>query len=332
MFMKYILIFIFLIISGIGFCADAIHIYGIHDWGSGANGLFSGKTRWDVEMIRVGIDSPNLQPIIDEGFTLIIRLGKNWGESVPRNSSEWASFAAACAGTVNTYKNFTNKWIIGNEMNANFDSNITAANYISIYTLCRNAIKAVQPEAEVIVAAVAPWNSSQNPGGSYSYAWLNYMEYLVNHLNNDCDGYALHAYGGRNGDNDPRDDNYWGFGVYKDWMNIILANNYAKNKPVYLTEMNCFADGFGSTVGYPKYPYSSGWINKAYEEINNWNQSHTQKIKCACWFAYANGGFPGYDLTLLPQASSDFSYTTSNTNYTNTPPANVSYTMWEIFD
>ena len=330
--MKKIFSILFLLLCGVVFGGDAGHIYGIHDWGSGASGFFSGKTRWDVEMIRVGIDTPNLQQIVNDGFTLIVRLGKSWGESIPRNSSEWNSFAASCANTVNTYKNVTNKWIIGNEMNANFDSNIPASQYVTVYTLCRDAIKAVQPDAEVLVAAVAPWNASQNPGGSYSYAWLNYMEYIVNHLNSNCDGFAIHAYGGRNGDNDPRDDNYWGFGVYKDWMAIINANPQTALKPVYLTEMNCFADGFGPTTGYPKYPYSSGWINKAFEEINNYNVNNNYRIRCACWFAYSNGGFPGYDLTLLPQASSDFSYTTQHTNYLNLGPSEVNKHLWELYN
>ena len=157
------------------------------------------------------------------------------------------------------------------------------------------------------------------------------MDALVNGINNDCDGYAIHAYGGRNKDADPRNDNYWGFGVYKDWMNIIGNNMYAHIKPVYLTEINCFADGQGSTTGFPKYGYSSGWINKAYEEINNWNRSHNQKIYCACWFAYANGGFPGYDLTLIGQASADFSYTTQNTNYTIADPTAIRSVFWNIY-
>lgn len=310
--------------------ADPTHIYGIHDWGAGASGLFNGKSRWDVEVIRVGIDAPNLQQIKDDGFTVIVRLAKQWGESVPVNSGEWAGFAASCASTVNAYQTITTKWIVGNEMNANFDSNITAANYITIYTQCRAAIKAVQPDAEVLVAAVAPWNSSQNPGGPYAHAWLNYMKALVDGLGTNCDGFAIHAYGGRNGDSDPRDDNYLGFAVYKDWMAIIGGNAAAAQKPVYLTEMNPFADGFGPTVGYPKYAYSAGWIQKAYEEINAWNGAHTLKIRAACWFAYSNGGFPGYDLTLLPQAASDFSATTSGTNYSYIP-AGMDWGEWAMY-
>lgn len=312
---------------------EATHIYGIHDWGGGANGIFNGKSRWDVQMVRVGMDSIDAAAITNDGFTLIIRLGKQWGESVPRSSSEWDSFAASCASTVSVYSSYCKRWIIGNEMNANFDSNISASDYMTIFGKCRTAIKTVQPDTEVIVAAVAPWNATQDPGGPYSHssAWLNYMDALVNGLNNDCDGYALHAYGGRSGDNDPRNDTGWGFGVYKDWMYIIGNNMFAHVKPVYLTEMNSFADGDGFTPGYPKYAYPTGWIQKAFEEINTWNRNHTQKIYCACWFAYANGGFPGYDLTLIGQASSDFSWTTQNTSYTIADPTEVLNAGWEVY-
>ena len=324
---------IFILNLAVALAGDATHIYGIHDWGSGANGLFNGKSRWDVETIRVGIDAPtNLPQINNEGFTLILRLGKGWGESVPRSSSEWDSFAASCASTVCVYTTYSKRFIIGNEFNANFDANIPASSYIQVYNKCYTAIKSRAPEVEVIMGAVAPYNASNNPGGPYSYAWLNYFYTMVTAVGNNCDGYAIHAYGGRLGDADPRDDNYYAFGVYKDWMGILALNYFTSQKPVYLTEMNCFIDGFGTTTGYPKYPYSAGWINKAYEDINNWNTTHSQKIQCACWFAYTNGGFPGYDLTLVPQASSDFSFTTQNTNYLNRDPLSVPSNQWSILE
>ena len=326
---KIIAIFFYINLLYVSCFADPTHIYGIHDWGSGANGLFNGKAGWDVEVLRVGIDSPtNYQQINNENFTLIVRLAKNWGESVPSNSNEWDSFVASCASTVSVYTAYSNRFIIGNEMNADFDSNIPASSYITIYNKCRAAIKAQTPNVEVLAAAVAPYNSSNNPGGPYSYAWLNYFFSMVTAFGNNCDGYAIHAYGGRNGDPDPRDDNYFAFGVYKDWMNILASSPYAYNKPVYLTEMNCFVDG---SPPYPTYSYSSGWINRAFEEINNWNRAHYQKISCACWFAYSNGGFPGYDLTLINQARDDFSYTTQNTEYTIQDPASVSENLWSLY-
>ncbi len=142
---------------------------------------------------------------------------------------------------------------------------------------------------------------------------------------------AIHAYGGRNGDTDPRDDNYWGFGVYEDWMEIITGNAYAKNKPVFLTEMNHAADGDESgNPGYPKYDYPAGYINKLFEEINSWNEQSDTKIHCACWFSYANGGFPGYNISTNSQMSSDFSYTTSNTDY-RIIEASVPNNLWEIY-
>ena len=76
--------FILLMICGmipwIAPAADPTHIYGIHDWGAGASGLFNGKSRWDVEVIRVGIDAPNLQQIKDDGFT-VTAMSKSMGRA-----------------------------------------------------------------------------------------------------------------------------------------------------------------------------------------------------------------------------------------------------------
>jgi hypothetical protein len=325
---QWVLIWVFIAVLAATGAAEneAVHIYGIHSWGDGANGIMNGKTGWTVEVVNTDPFGADLTPdqaqrIVNEGFTLIIRINKIFGTTVPTNPSEYDAFAAACAAKVTTFQNYCHRWIIGNEMNADFEGNIPAGNYITLYQKCRTQIHAVQPEAEVLVAAVAPWNSSQKPSGPYgSSCWLNYMYQLVNTLGDEADGYAIHAYGGRGGDSDPRDDSDWGFGVFKRWMEIIDANAFARTKPVYLTEMNHAADGQGSTAGYPKYPYPAGYIQRLFQAINTWNIGNAHKIRCAAWFAYANGGFPGYDITLNSQMRDDFSAATRDTNYTFLTP------------
>lgn len=311
---------------------EPTYIYGIHSWGWGAGGLLNGKSGWSVEVINTDpfpwdITPTDAQNIINDGFELIIRINKTFGETVPKDSSQWDSFAQQCAQKVQTFKPYCHIWIIGNEMNADFEGNIPVDDYIEVYSRCRQKIKEVQPEAIVLVAPLAPWNSSQSGSGPYpaNRPWLNYMYELVNTLDDDCDGYAIHAYGGRGGDSDPRDDDEWGFGVFKKWMEIIDDNPFARTKPVYLTEMNHAADG-QSTPGYPKYDYPAGYIIRLYEAINSWNEENGFQIKCACWFAYANGGFPGYNISLNSQMQADFSWTTANTNYPNrllSVPTNV---------
>ena len=317
---------------------EPVHIYGIHSWGFGANGLMHGKRGWSVEVINTDPFAwdptpSDIQNVVNEDFEVILRINKIFGESVPRNSSEWDSFAQKCADKVNLFKQHCHIWIIGNEMNADFEGNIPVGNYVEVFRRCRLQIKSVQPEAKVICAAVAPWNASQTGAGPYptNRQWLNYMYEMVHTLNDDTDGYAIHAYGGRGGDSDPRDDNEMGFGVFKRWMEIIDGNPYAVTKPVYLTEMNHAADGQGSTPGYPLYSYPAGYIQKLFEAINDWNITHAHRIQCACWFAYANGGFPGYNITLNSQMSADFSYTTLNSDYYNRLLA-VTPASWIVYE
>ena len=108
-------------------------------------------------------------------------------------------------------------------------------------------------------------------------------------------------------------------------MNIIGANQYAKNKVVHMTEMNTAADSWPGDKAISG-TYAAGWIQKAYEDINNWNKTHAQKISSVNWFTYQlGGGYWGYDMTLgaNQQILNDYRALTANTNYTNGAPAPV---------
>lgn len=88
---------------------EAKHIYGIHCWGHGAGGLLQGKSGWSVEVVNTDpwpydITTEQARSIRNEGFTLIIRINKFFGQTVPANFSEHDAFAAACAAKVETFK------------------------------------------------------------------------------------------------------------------------------------------------------------------------------------------------------------------------------------
>ena len=302
--------------------ADATHIYGIHSWAVGASNLLNGRTGWCVEVVNTDPwphdPSPEqIASIAAEGFTPIVRINKFFGQTVPSDPSEYDAFAAACAGKVAMYGGACRRWIIGNEMNADFEGGIPAAAYATVYRRCRAAIHAAQPGAEVLVGAVAPWNATLGGAGPYppNQPWLNYMYALVHDLEDEADGFAIHAYGGRDGDDDPRDDDGWGFGVFRDWMNIIDSEAHARHKPVYLTEMNHAADGQGPIPGYPAHPYPDGYIQRLYEAVDEWNRRRTHDILCAAWFSHANPGFPGYNISTNPTMGDDFGETTRTTDY-----------------
>jgi len=302
---------------------NAEYIYGIHSWGDGASGLLNGKSGWSVEVVNTDYfpwdftldQAGRLQ---NEGFTLILRINKYFGQTVPSSPSDYDSFAQAVSDKAWTFRNHSSRFIIGNEMNADFEGNIPVTNYITVFTKCRTKIKERLPHAVVITGAVAPWNASQSGIGPYpsNRQWLNYFYQMVNELGDDCDGYAIHAYGGRGGDSDPRDDNDMGFGVFYKWLEIIAQNPYASSKPVYLTEMNHAADG-ESAPGIPIYNYPSGYIPKLFEAVNTYNETNNFRVKAACWFSHANGGFPGYNISTNSQMADDFRETTQNTDYLN---------------
>jgi hypothetical protein len=317
--------------------SDPIHIYGIHSWGFGANGLLNGKTGWTVEVVNTDewpydLTVEQAQNIRNEGWGLIIRINKFFGQTVPENPADFDAFAAACAQKVQTFSDYCHIWIIGNEMNADFEGAVSVATYEQVYRTCRDAIHAVQPNAVVLVAPLAPWNASTTGVGPYpsNRQWLNYFYDLVHRLGTDADGFAIHAYGGRGGDSDPRDDNEMGFGVYERWMEIITGYTPTAMKPVYLTEMNHAADGQGSTPGYPLYSYPAGYIQKLFEEIGTYNQAHENPIRSACWFSYANGGFPGYNISTNSQMADDFRDSTSTTNWIGFEPFTSASLGWML--
>ena len=301
---------------------DSRYIYGIHSWGDGASGLMNGKGGWTVEVVNTDYFPWDLTPdqaqrLKNEGFTLILRINKYFGQTVPASKTQYDAFALAVSDKAWTFRNYASRFIIGNEMNADFEGGIPVNDYRECYTKCRNKIRERLPQAEVLVAAVAPWNPTQSGIGPYpsNRQWLNYFYELVNDLDDDCDGYAIHAYGGRGGDSDPRNDNEMGFGVFHRWLEIIGQNPYAAAKPVYLTEMNHAADG--GSAGYPTYPYPSGYIPKLFEAVNSYNEDNGYRVKAACWFSHANGGFPGYNISTNSLMADDFRHSTQNTEYLN---------------
>jgi len=318
-----------------GTAEDSLFIYGIHSWGDGASGLMNGRGGWSVEVVNTDyfpwdFTLDQAGRLEGEGFTLILRINKYFGQTVPSSPSSFDAFAQAVSDKAYLFRRHTSRFIIGNEMNADFEGDIPVGNYVSVFRKCRDKIRERLPEAEVIAGAVAPWNASQSGNGPYpsNRPWLNYFYQMVEDLGEDCDGYAIHAYGGRGGDDDPRDDDEMGFGVFHKWLEIIEQNPYASRKPVYLTEMNHAADG-ERAPGIPKYDYKTGYIPKLFEEVNTYNESHGFRVRAACWFSHANGGFPGYNISTNSTMADDFRQATGDTDYLSRVLSARSWNLYE---
>jgi hypothetical protein len=342
--------------------ADSNNIFGIHFWGSGASGIMNGRQGYCVLNVWPGVrDKTDWSDIRsacinarNDGFVPIVRL--NWwaGQTVPANN-DWTgrfNFAWKCREAAENLRDVCNIYQIGNEMNASWEGAIPASWYLWCFNgydsnNCYTQIHNVQSNAIVIMGAVAPWNPDTNATGPYNNTyekWKNYWYYLVNNSGLAVDGWAIHAYGGRqNGqpgnsgyDPDPRDDCNapytvstatidvsWGFNCFRYFVDEIATAQGDLNKPIFITETNTAA------TAVPSVSYQAGWINAAYEAIDTYNKNHYQKIRALCWFVYdPAGAWTDYSLCCgggqMPQARTDYQNTTSAYNYqwgSNTPDA-----------
>lgn len=261
--------------------------------------------------------------LADQGLGVIVRLNHAYGSSgtIPL-PPKYPDFAQRIANFVRNSPG-AHIWIIGNETNlereqprqpgTNQADPITPRLYAECYTLCRRGIKSLpgHQDDQVVIAPPGPWNAetaySADPRGLYQanrvagpqhypyqgyYGdWIQYLRDMLLAIGREtCDAIAIHAYSrGYNPASivseakmQPPFEQYYGsFRTYRDQMNAIPAT--FRDLPVYLTEMNGDVDPNG--VRWPD--INSGWVKKAYEEINEWNQSNRQQIRCGILYRWS---------------------------------------------
>jgi hypothetical protein len=265
----------------------------------------------------------NYTGITNQGLGLIVRLNQDYGPNgtIPREEL-YPQFAQRCANFVAGSQG-AHIWLIGNEMNFEREQPrlagsvqaepITPRRYARCYKMVRDKIKSVSGHENdlVVVGAIGPWNAqtpydadpdgkypaNKIPGapGEYPYegSWGDFIRYfhdiLVSIGPENCDAIAIHAYSHGYDANlvfsdakmgAPFDKYYYHFRTYQDQMNAIPEN--MRHLPVYLTEMNGDKEPDGST-----WPFgNNGWIKNAYKEIDDWNQSGKQQIRCGILFRW----------------------------------------------
>lgn len=150
---------------------------------------------------------------------------------------------------------------------------ITPQLYAQCYRLCRDAIHRVPGHSndQVLVGGVAPWNDNAKYPGNPRGDWAQYQLDILNQLGpNGCDGLTIHTYTHGTDPNlihdtqklDSFPQYHYHFFAYKDFMNAIPAN--MRHLPVYCTETDQGDVPWANT--------NSGWVQRAYGEINHWNQ------------------------------------------------------------
>lgn len=270
------------------------HLFAIHDPGGEHLILGSQRSGWIVHTVSVKDEAPRDYRMWEQyGLTNIARL--NWGYgstgTIPK-PDQYRYFADLCAQYVSRSPGCT-KWIIGNEPNHSQEwpdgQQITVERYVEAYRLCREAIKAVQPYAEIIPAAIAPWNVEAGD-------WLDYFEQMLMLIGlGNLEGIALHTYThgldpalvtSEQRMDAPFTDRRFHFRAYQDFLKRVPVN--MRRLPVYITEFD------GDMAWEDR---NTGLIQAAYAEIDRWNKmGATQKIMCLAvyrWLNYDRWGFEG---------------------------------------
>lgn len=217
------------------------------------------------------------------GTIYLVRLNHSHSGNgtLPQHPKQDQAFAATCAEFVKRSSGCSH-WIIGNEPNLNVEKNVQPDRYAKVFNLCQRAIKAVQPNATVIVAGSGPWNTqttyASNPAGD----WIEYFKDVLNLTNPD--GIAIHTYSdGHNPDSitldafmqPPFNHRRYGFRTYIDYMTAIPER--LRNLPVWITETNPNDAWIDS---------DKEWIRRAYAEIDRWNQLKKQQIRSLCLYRW----------------------------------------------
>ncbi|RIK37160.1 MAG: hypothetical protein DCC55_25140, partial [Chloroflexi bacterium] len=156
------------------------------------------------------------------------------------------------------------------------------------YRLCREAIHRLpgHEDDQVLVGAVAPWNTQTMYTGNANGDWALYFRDILAELGPlECDGFALHTY--THGPDpalissdeklDPPFQNYHRhFRAYRDFLQAVPAN--MRHLPAYITETDQVT---------PWLDQNSGWVRRAYAEIHAWNQQpNNQRIRALALYRW----------------------------------------------
>ncbi len=270
---------------------DSEYLYGLHDPGGEQLMLDAGAPGWVVISEQIDANpndtgGGNYTSLSGRGLGVIVRLNySHTAQGTIPHSSRYEDFAKRCANFVRSSQG-CRIWIIGNEPNLANErpvappETITPDLYARCYRLCRRAIHAVDAQAQVLVAGVAPWNIETGD-------WIEYFASVLKLVAGECDGFALHTYG-RSSDPatvtsaetmDPPYNRYnKQFPTYKDFLRVVPAS--MRSLPCYITETD---------YNEPWEDRNTGWVRRAYEEINQWNQqAGNQVIRALVLYRWAN--------------------------------------------
>ncbi|WP_428388901.1 dockerin type I domain-containing protein [Mucisphaera sp.] len=282
-------------------------LYGVHWWDYDGNTAGPGTTGGLAVETIITHSAPwwsanyflplYQQATTQHNATFVTRIDYNWGETVPSpNSLAAADWATAVLDAVNTLGDHANIWVIGNEPNVTSEGNnwpdqrIQPADYASIYTTVRTAIKAQRPDDLVLLAP-------PSPGPAGGIRWMSGNDYLAQTIDavigrrgGAIDGFALHAYGNPFTSN-PTTAAAGFQASYIEQLNII-DNKGFQDAPVWITEWARSTSTTGDLAANEA--VTAQFITQALADLHDWNQTPgNHNIVSTAWFV--NQGYGGWD-------------------------------------
>jgi N-acetyl-anhydromuramyl-L-alanine amidase AmpD len=150
---------------------------------------------------------------------------------------------------------------------------ITPELYARCYRLCRDAIHRIpgHEDDQVLVGAVAPWNTQTIYPGNANGDWIQYFRDLLQMVGPDhCDGFALRAF--THADEAAR--------IESDERLVAPFQHYHKEFHAYRDFMHAVPESMRHLAAYiteagPTEPWidsDTGWVRHAYADVHRWNQ------------------------------------------------------------
>jgi murein DD-endopeptidase MepM/ murein hydrolase activator NlpD len=268
-------------------------LYSVHDRDGHAIVPAGG---YCVDAVLVTDEPPNYGAIRSD-INWIVRLNHGWYPNgtiplrpdYPAFAKRCAAFAARCPAV--------NVFIVANEPNHRQEwpggDTIEPEDYADCFNLCYQAITYERPDAEVLTAAVAPWDNTSG------IDWLSYYKQMLAAIV-DCDGLAVHGYTHGADPNliwsmEKQHGWYWHFPVIYQTIQAIPPK--FATRPVHVTETDQGDDAWldGNT----------GWVQNAYQSVNEHNMTPgTQKV---CSLALYRWRGDKYELHNKDGVQDDFS-------------------------
>jgi hypothetical protein len=290
--------------------ADSPWLYGIH-WYGNPNGIVEnmtgGKGIWSLEIVETNSDvwwsaawqrNYRFLTMVSRGHTLIVRIERTWGETVPY-PGHLAQYLVDVQAAAQTLADVCHIWQIGNEMNLYSEwggNQLTPANYVDMFKQIRAAIKAVPSPLGEQIVLLGPVSPGDVIGGVRHTEGNDYLGQMCDLLTaNDLDGFAIHAYAGPQYDaSTARRELLAG---YLSQLAVIETKGF-RDKPVFMTEWNRRVD----PINDYNEAQSAQFLHGAFADLHAWNQRvGGHPITTACWFIYQydNGTWANYSIEYL---------------------------------